>query len=257
MKILITGGNGYIARSIYAEMLKIHDVSLITRKDLDLLNTQKVVEWFSDKTFDVVIHCAVSGGSRLKQDTYEVMDSNLLMYYNLLQCQPKYTKFIHFGSGAEIYNRDTPYGLSKYVIEQSMSEKNSFYNLRIFAVFDENELDSRFIKSNIIRYINGESIEIHQDKYMDFIYMPDLIAIVEKYISTNEMPKQTDCVYNKTCSLSRIAQIINDLDSHKVEILMGEGYAKNYMGSGNSLMMDFIGLENGIKEVYKKLKNDK
>ena len=139
---------------------------------------QLMNEFFQNKYFDVVLHCAVMGGSRLKEDGWNIMDVNLCMYYNLLQCSPHYKKLISFGSGAELYTQNTPYGLSKYVIRQSILEKENFYNLRIFAVFDENELNTRFIKTNIKNYINKKPITIYQDKYMDFIYMPDLIKII-------------------------------------------------------------------------------
>jgi len=257
MKILITGGDGYIAKCLYKSLCDKYHVTSISRKDLDLTNGKSVIEWFSDKTFDVVIHCAVKGGSRLKKETYEIADDNLKMYYNLLSCQSRYSKFIHFGSGAELYDVDSPYGLSKHVIRKSILEKNNFFNLRIFAVFNEDELNTRFIKSNIKRYIDKEPIQIHQDKYMDFIYMPDLIKIVETYIKFDNLPKEIDCVYNKTCSLSRIAQIINDLEEYKVEVKIGQGEGKVYKGSGIPLLIDFIGLKKGIKQVYEKLKNDK
>ena len=36
MKILITGGNGYIARSIYSILHNKYDITTIGRKDFDL-----------------------------------------------------------------------------------------------------------------------------------------------------------------------------------------------------------------------------
>lgn len=255
MKILITGGNGYIAKSLYSKLSKKYDVNVITRTDLDLSNSEQTIKWFKNKIFDVIIHCASEGGSRLKTDTFQNMDTNLLMYYNLLQCRSSYKKFIYFGSGAELYDRENPYGSSKYVMSQSIKDKENFFNLRIFGVFDENELDTRFIKSNIKRYINKQSIEVYEDKYMDFIYMPDLIRIVDEYINKDNLPKQIDCVYNKTCSLTRIAQIINNLSDYTVDIKINKVNGKNYIGSGIQILIDFIGLEDGIKQVFEKLKN--
>ena len=40
-------------------------------------------------------------------------------------------------------------------------------SVRIYSVFDENELDQRFIKSSIQNYINRKDIVIHQNKKMD------------------------------------------------------------------------------------------
>lgn len=257
MTILITGGNGYIAKSIYNSLKEKHDVTIINRSNFDLTNRESTDIFFKNRSFDAVINCAVSGGNRMIKDDWDIMDTNLKIYYNLLANKDHFTKFIHFGSGAELYNQTTPYGLSKHVIRQSILEKDSFYNLRIFAVFDENELDTRFIKSSITRYINEESIEVYEDKYMDFIYMPDLIKIVYYYIeNNNNLPKEIDCSYNTVRSLTRIAEMINNLDTHKVKIEVGTQSGTNYIGSGFSLYMDFIGLEKGIKQVYEKLKNE-
>jgi GDP-L-fucose synthase len=256
MKILITGGSGYIAKSLYNGLKNKHDITLITRQDFDLTDSFETIKFFSNKYFDVIIHCAVSGGSRLKSDTSGDLDNNLKMYYNLVNCKDKFKKLIHFGSGAEIYAQDTLYGLSKHVIRQFILDKDNFYNLRIFGVFDENELDTRFIKANIKRYINKESIQIHQDKYMDFIYMPDLVKIVEYYINNNNLSKEINCIYNTVCTLIRIAQLINELDEYKVEVtIIEKGNGNSYNGDGGiSLPIDFIGLKQGIKEVYNKLK---
>ena len=87
MKILITGGGGYIAKSLYNELNNKHDITLINRKDLDLTNTLEVNEWFQNRCFDVVIHCAVVGGSRLKDDDKRTIEQNLIMYGNLLSNQ--------------------------------------------------------------------------------------------------------------------------------------------------------------------------
>jgi GDP-L-fucose synthase len=255
MNILITGGNGYIAKSLYNALKDKYNVLSISRFDFDLTNKEATDQFFKHRLFDVVIHCAVKGGNRIKQDNWDVMDDNLIMYYNLLNNKDHFNKLIYFGSGAELYTQNTPYGLSKHTIRQSILDKDNFYNLRIFAVFDENELDTRFIKSNIKRYINKESIQIHQDKYMDFIYMPDLVKIVEYYIDNDNLPREVDCSYNLTCSLTRIAQLINELDKYKVDIKIENGDGSNYKGEGNILPIDFIGLKQGIKEVYNKLKN--
>jgi GDP-L-fucose synthase len=256
MKILITGGNGYIAKSLYNAFKDKYDVTCITRQDFDLTAFQLMNEFFQNKYFNVVIHCAVQGGSRLKTESYKDMDVNLTSYYNLLQHKPHYNKLIHFGSGAETNSPESPYGLSKRVIAKSISEIDNFYNIKIFGVFDENELDTRFIKGNIKRYINKEPIIIHQDKYMDFFYMKDLISLVDYYINNDNPPKQIDCSYSILCKLSDIANMINTLDDYKVDIKIEKDKLElSYYGESN-ISLDFIGLEQGIKEVYNKLKDE-
>jgi len=260
MKILITGKSGYIARSIHSYLYSKYDITIVGRQDFDLTNSSETLEYFSNKDFDIVIHCAVSGGSRLKPDNWGVLDDNLKMYYNLLNCNNKFKKLIHFGSGAEIYSPETPYGLSKKVISKSITEKENFYNLRIYGVFDENELDTRFIKANIKRYINKESIIIHQDKFMDFFYMKDLVSLVEYYILNTSPPQEINCSYNKKYTLSDITNIINNLDKHSVDIEYNiKGLTDNYNFNGENLLsnLPLLGLEEGIKNVYNILKQQK
>lgn len=254
IKILITGGNGYIAKSLYNAFKDKYDVTCITRQDFDLTVFQLMNEFFQNKYFDIVIHCAVQGGSRLKTESYKDMDANLASYYNLLHHKSHYNKFINFGSGAETNAPESPYGLSKRIIAKSISEIDNFYNIKIFGVFDENELATRFIKANIKRYINKEAIQVFEDKMMDFIYMKDLITLLEHYINNDDLPKEIDCIYlgNKSY-LYDIAEIINKLDDYQVPILCGKP-TSSYIGYYHPLNLDFIGLENGIKEVYEILR---
>jgi len=255
--ILITGGNGYIAKSLYNSLKNSYEITTLTRNNFDLNHFKVLDSYLKHKYFDVVIHCAVSGGSRLKEDTIGDMDNNLQMYYNLLNCKDRFGKLIHFGSGAEITQPETPYGLSKRVISKSISEQKNFYNIRIFAVFDENELDTRFIKGNIKRYINKEPIIIHQNKFMDFFYMKDLISLVDYYIQSENPPKEIDCSYQQSYSLFDIANMINGLDTHKTQIIFNNGgMGEKYCGNSNTLL-NYIGLEVGIANIYNKLKNEK
>ena len=257
MNILITGGNGYVAKSLHNTFKDQHNVTSVTRQDFDLTAFQAMSEFFQDKHFDVVIHCAVQGGSRLKKDSYKDMDVNLIMYYNLLQHKPHYKKLIHLGSGAEIYNSESPYGLSKKIIANSISEVENFYNIRIFAIFDENEWETRFIKTCIKKYINNEPMEIHQNKYMDFFYMEDLVSLVELYILNDNLPKEIDCTYCESKTLYHVTDIINHLNDHQVEIKLNNAdVGTEYTGKFTDLGINYIGLEKGIIETYNKLKNE-
>jgi GDP-L-fucose synthase len=257
MKILITGGNGYVGKSLYGALKDKHEIAIITRDKCDLTDPSSVNYYFLDTWFDVVIHCAIKGGSRLQQDNWNIMDVNLSMYYNLINNKDHFGKLIYFGSGAELYDSNSPYGLSKYVIKQSILNRDNFYNLRIFGVFDENELDTRFIKANIKRYINKEPIHIDQDKHMTFFYMKDLVKLVEYYILNNNLPKEIDCCYTNNSSLKNISDFINTLSEYKVDInIINKELGVDYIGKiqPSFTSINFIGLEQGIKEIYNKLK---
>jgi nucleoside-diphosphate-sugar epimerase len=256
MKILITGGNGYIAKSIYSALSLKHDVTLLTKNDLNLTRRDEVKHYFANKQFDLVIHTAVVGGNRLFQDGPNVVLANLLMYDNLMRCRDKFNRFIHFGSGAED-KADNPYGFSKHIVSQLMKLDPKSVNVKIYAVFDENELDTRFIKSNILRYINREDMVVHQDKKMDFFYMKDLISLVEWLINhrEEEFPiQEINCSYLEKYTLLQIAEIINSLSDYKVNIkIENEGQGDDYCSIHPIMPFNLIGLEQGIKETYNKL----
>lgn len=256
-KILITGGNGYIAKSIAKALGNKHNIVSITRKDFDLTNRYDTDKWFQNKHFDVVIHTAVKGGSRLTLDGSEVFHQNLQMFYNLYYNKAHFKKFIYFGSGAELGNPNDPYGLSKKIINDIIKYEHGFFNLRVFGVFDENELDTRFIKANIKNYINKKVITIHQNKQMDFFYMPDLIHIINEYIVGNaytSLPKVTECAYKEKIHLLDIAQFINSLSNHTVSInILDSSQGIPYIATTHPVRK-FIGLKQGIQEIYNKLK---
>lgn len=252
--VLITGGNGYIAQSLYTALKDVYDITTISRLDFDLSDSIATTEWFRDKYFDTVIHTAIAGGSRLRQDNVSVVDSNLKMYYNLLDNRNHFGKFINIGSGAELYHTNQPYGLSKYVIRQSLLAKDDFYNVRIFAVFDHNELSTRFIKANLLRYINRQPMEVDNNMRMDFFYMQDLISVMKYYIDNKSPLKEFNCTYDTSSYLMEIAEFINTLGSHTVDIKQNfPPTFMEYIGQMTPIGVDFIGLTKGITNVYNAL----
>ena len=255
MKILITGANGYIGKTLNKAFKDKYNITLLTRQIVDLYDSNQVKEFFKEKYFDVVIHCAIKGGGRLDIDDSNTLDINLKMYYNLVDNETHFNKLIHFGSGAEKQN--TFYGLGKKVINESIKNKDKFHNIRILAVFNENELEAKFVKTNIFNYINKKDIEIFQNKYMDFFHMDDLIILIKHYINNDNLPKVINCCYNHCVSLYDVAQIINNLDTHKVNINIKHwDMAPPFNGKFVDLGLNFIGLKQGIKNVYDKLKNE-
>ena len=255
MKVLITGGNGYIGKTLTEKLNKYYDVHSVSRDDFDLTDSHSVNAWFEGKNFDVVLHTAISGGSRLKQDSFDVVDENLMMYYNLHSNRDRFDRLINFASGAEIHNPDSPYGRSKKLVHDSVLNTHNFYNLRIYGLFDENELDTRFIKSNILRYIKKEPLVVHTNKVMDFFYMRDLVYLVRYYINSDAPVSDASCVYKEKFTLVHIAELINQLDTYEVPIhvenmgKLGTAYcAKDKIPPG-----ELIGLRRGIEQTYKNI----
>ena len=273
MNILVTGANGFIGSNIIESLSNKFNFFKGTRNNIDLYSVDSIEKYLDENKIDTVIHCAIEGGSRLKQDTSDIFYRNILIYENLIKFNHRYKVFINFGSGAEFDRKydisnvneydmfgvvpTDFYGLSKNIISKLSVHYCASVNLRIFGCFYHNELSTRFIKNNINKYINHKSMIIHQDRYMDFFYMDDLINIIE--YSLNNPPstyKDINMSYLKKYKLSDITSIINDLSSYKVDVIIeNENFGLNYTGNGellNSLNLKLKGLELGIKECYHK-----
>lgn len=251
MRVLVTGKNGYIGKSIVNKLGKNYNITAIGREDFDLSNRELTNQFFQDKYFDVIIHTAISGGHRLESENAEMFYNNISMFYNILANQSNFSQFINIGSGAELDKPSDPYGLSKNIISKIIKDIPKFSTILSFGIFDENERDTRFIKSNIKRYINKKPLLIHQNKLMDFFYIDDFISLV-KYIIDNPSIKEINASYFNTYSLYEIAEMINNLDYHKSNIILenkeiGKPYISKFQ---NKLDIPLIGLKEGIKRTY-------
>ena len=251
-KILITGTNGYLGKSLLNN-LKSYEVTALNRSVCDLTDADSVRDFLADKYFDVVIHCAVIGGSRLGKEDRKVFKDNLRMFENLSFGKQHYGKLIHFGSGAQFVYPLTNYGHSKKIIADMIEETENFYNLIIWGLFDENELNTRFIKSNVKRCIEDNPMVIHKDKYMDFVHMKDLIKLVEWYVNNDNCKKSFECKYKETYRLTHIAEMIAMIlgKTAKVEVTE-DGLDNPYISNSKSFISG--NFEDRLKETIEELK---
>ena len=141
--------------------------------------------------------------------------------------------------------------MSKNIIHKIIQNEPKFNSILSFGIFDENERDTRFIKSNIRRYKNKEPLIIHQNILMDFFYMDDLVGLI-KYVIENPHIKDINATYFETYDLLEIINIINNLDDHKCSIILENKHkGKSYVGPyQDQLNIPLIGLKEGIKRTY-------
>jgi nucleoside-diphosphate-sugar epimerase len=270
LKILITGGNGNIAKIIKNNLASEFDITSICRSDFDLLDFKSVQNYLSLNSFDVLIHTAINGGRRTKSENGNVVYNNLLMFENLVKFADHFRLIINLDSGA-IYDRSTNifgrkeddlvsvpsdyYGFSKYLIYNRCLGYANIINFRIFNIFHVNEEPDRFIKACFLAKHNGSHVTIDQDKYFDFMSAADFIKIVRHYLTNladlQSLPKTFNLSYKQKYSLSDIALfILQDINKIHIQsaLNMDQG---NYCG--NSAKLDGIGLDlDGLEISIKK-----
>ena len=144
MRILFTGHKGTLGRELIPYLRENHDVQCY---DINYSSIENVNQFFRNREFDFVIHSAIRGGRRVRQDSAEDLYNNLMMFECLAS---QSIPMINFCSGAS-YGRkkdidnveekdfgklipDDYYGLSKYLITYRSRQMRHVYNLRFFNV---------------------------------------------------------------------------------------------------------------------------
>lgn len=265
MKILFTGHKGTLGKELIPYLKQKHDVYCY---DINYSSVENVNQFFQNQQIDFIIHSAIRGGRRVREDVVEDLYNNVMMFECLASQE---IPMINFCSGAsygrkrDITNVDekdfgkiTPddyYGLSKYLITHRSRQMMNVYNLRFFNVFGPESPKNMFTSVNIMNYIKKEEIIIFKDKLMDFFGIDDTKKIVDLYLSKNKkLPKEINLVYNKNYYLSEIAEMINNLSNYRVPInILESGYDKSYSASGyelSRLNIELDGINTSIKKCY-------
>lgn len=162
MKILITGGAGFIASHITDAFIEeghqvvvLDDLSSGFEKNInskakfvkgDICDKELVEKLFSDENFDIVNHHAAQMDVRLsvKDPTFDA-NTNIIGTINLLQNSIKYNvkKFMFASTGGAVYGEQSyfpadenhptqprsPYGISKLAVEKYLYFYNAEYGL--------------------------------------------------------------------------------------------------------------------------------
>lgn len=215
-KVCVLGASGFVGKNLLQGMQWIG----VTRQDLDLTDQVAVEKYFRTHEYDVVIHCAVIGGSRLKPDDGDVIHKNILMFENVVRVFKG--KLIYFSSGAALRGNPPtdPYGLSKWMIDKRIKTIDEAYSLRIWGCYGPGELSTRF--SAVCR--EKGHIVIDKDRYFDFVDIEYVRKIVFDYVHGYLDDKEFNLVYPEKLLLSQWAERFGATWEIKDKSGLGEGY---------------------------------
>lgn len=221
MRILVTGGSGFIGRNLREHLAKEHEVLAPTHAELDLTDDRAVDAWFSAHHVDAVVHGAVRPGHRGVTDPSRQLWTNLRMFFNLERNRAHFSRMVFLSSGAVYDARgslvrvpetslgdsmpEDEHGLSKYVIARFLETSASsthfrVVELRLFGVFGRYEdYGVRFISNAICRALWRLPITLRQDRVFSYLYIDDLMPVVDwalggepKHVAYNVAPGWSD-----------------------------------------------------------------
>lgn len=281
MKILITGGNGFIGKNLKEQLSADYEIFAPTSKELNLLDSEKVLSYLKKNKFDVVIHCATWNATRnSKKDTTKVLENNIRMYFNIARHQNLYEKMIYYGSGAEFsrehwkpkmseeyfdtYVPTDQYGFSKYIMCKHAEKSQNIYNLRLFGIFGKYEdWKIRFISNAICKTIYHLPITINQNVYFDYLYIDDLVKITKWFIENNPKYHIYNICSGEVHDLKSLAKIVLDVSNKNLPILVkNKGLGKEYSGDNSKALLEvgnfqFYNIKNAIYKLFKWYKTNK
>jgi len=275
MKILITGGAGFIARNLFEQLSGQYSITSCNSKELNLLDASGVFDYIKNSRFDIIIHTATydAAPKHSTKDPAKVLEYNLRMFFNLARCKDYFGKMLYFGSGAEFgrenwipkmkedyFDKHVPcdqYGFSKYIMAKYALSNNNIYNLRLFAVFGKYEdWRVRFISNACCNAALDLAIGINQNKFFDFLYIDDLVRIVKWFIDNQPRNKVYNACTAKTVDFKTIAEKIIKISGKKLDILIkNAGLGQEYSGD-NSLLLNelksfkFTPIDESIRALY-------
>lgn len=272
MKILLTGSGGFIGKNLKSSFQGKYLLLSPRSCELDLTNSNAVKEYFNKNNIDLVVHCATVGGARGIPDEDTTIDDNLAMVDNILQYKKPETRVILFGSGAmydksrelhkvketqigEVLPQDL-YGKSKLLIAKKIKNRSDVLMLNIFACYGYGEKENRFPSYAIKQVLCGENIVINQNVIFDYLFVDDMVNIVEYFIKNISSDNIINITPTKSISLFEIANIVNDFARNRVEIKIKNPIMNNEYTGDNSLLLknyptlNFTPIKDGLRKLY-------
>lgn len=277
MKILLTGGSGFVGRNVKEYLIgRGYDVYAPTSRELDCVDELRVVECLKSKDYDIVLHFAVYGdGIDKSKDGTRILDYNLRIFHNFYVHSDLYGRMIYTGSGAEydkrypivsvteedIKNHSIPvdqYGLMKYTVNRMIEQSENIYNLRLFGIFGKYEYwKTKYISNLCCKSLKGLPLSLRRNCYFDYLWIDDFCKVLETFMKLEKPCYHTyNAVRGERIDLYSLAELVNEVSDIKQKIIVcEEGFANEYTANNDRILQEipeirFTEMRDAVKELY-------
>jgi UDP-glucose 4-epimerase len=260
MRVLITGGSGFIGRNLIENLSPEIEVTAPSSRELDLTDQYKVEQFVRANHFDVILHTAtLNATANSQRDRNLVLEKNLLMFFNLVRLRDHFGKMIYYGSGAEYDIRyyqpfmkeeyfDThipvdQYGFSKYIMSKYIEAADNIVDLRIFGCFGPYEdWEIRFISNALCKALHGLPITMRQNVFFDYIWVKDLVRMTEWVMKSSTKYRHYNACTGQHVDLVTLAHMITDVTGTNTQIIVGQDGLKAEYSGDNSRILKEMGM---------------
>jgi GDP-L-fucose synthase len=281
LNIFITGGNGFIGSHLkeYLQKGYTYSVFIPSSQELNLSSELDVEKYIKQNKIDIIVHLANKGGGRDTMDMKNVAEYNLRMFFNIAKHEKNVQKIISFGSGAEYgkhkpivnavedeYLQELPfdeYGFYKSITSRYIEKSDNIIQLRLFGVYGEYEnYLYKFISNAVVKNLLHLPIIINQNVFFDYIYIKDLLKIIDYFLFNNAKDKIYNASKGEKIDLVSLANIINEVSEHKSEIvILNSGLNNEYTSNNQKILKElkelkFTPHKEAISNLYIYFKNN-
>ncbi len=259
MNIFITGSNGFIGSHLKEHLVNnYNNYKLFTpsSSELNLIDENAVDNYIISNKIDIIIHLANKGGGRDTSDMKNITEYNLRIFFNIVKHEKNVKKIISFGSGAEYgkhkdivdvkeedYLDTQPldeYGLYKSITSKYIEKSDNIIQLRIFGAYGEKEdYRFKFISNAIVKNLLELPIVINKNVYFDYIYINDLIRMIDWFILNKPKEKIYNVTTGKKVDLLTLANLVNEVSDFKSDIkILNDGLNNEYTSSNDRVLKE-------------------
>lgn len=259
MNIFITGSNGFVGshlKEYLSQNYSKYTLFVPPSYELDLADESAVDNYILSNKIDIIIHLANRGGGRDVADMKNITEYNLRIFFNIAKHEKNVKKIISFGSGAEYgkhkpiidakeedYLKEQPhdeYGFYKSITSRYIEKAENIVQLRIFGAYGEYEnYRFKFISNAIVKNLLKLPIVINKNVYFDYIYIDDLVKMIDWFILNDSKEKIYNVTTGKKVDLITLANLVNETSDFNSDIrVLNDGFNSEYTSNNERLLKE-------------------